>query len=253
MLYSVESVEPENNISLEGWTSCNVSGLVGFHDKVANVSHLVSRHSRMQRNSFMLRRSSKKKDRAPVGCPATGPFIRFNFKNDTTDSSYNTYGIMGSSSGDVPVQTFIDNLAPLGVETLLEWCTLCGNNNSRGCQFLQEENVNMGSQGLRWGGNMSPVGAGFLGAGLVVVVVGILAMVGVVLGVLRVGKRKPLHGRASSNASSGESGLVVCVYKHCDLTHVQATDLSLFGRMGPVERLEADNEDEDNKGLFVVL
>jgi len=155
---------------------------------------------------------------------------------------------MGSSSGDVPVQTFIDNLAPLGVETLPEWCTLCGNNNSRGCQFLQVENVNLGSQGLRWGGNVSPVGAGFLGAGLVVVVVGILAMVGVMLGVLRVGKRKPL-GRASSNASSGESRLVVCVYKHCDLTHIQVTDLSLFGRMGPVERLEADNEDEDNKGF----
>jgi len=78
---------------------------------------------------------------------------------------------MGSSSGDVPVQAFIDNLAPLGVETLPEWCTLCGNNNSRGCQFLQEENVNLGSQGLKWGGSVSPVGAGFLGAGLVVVVV----------------------------------------------------------------------------------
>ena len=167
--------------------------------------------------------------------PSTGPFIRFNFKNGTGDSSYNNYGIMGSPSGDVPVQTFIETLAPLGVETLPEWCTLCGNNNSRGCQFLQEGNVNLGSQGLRWGGRVSPVGAGFLGAGLAVFVVGILAMVGVVLGLLRVGKRKQL-GRTSSNASSGESGLVVCACKRCDPTHIHVTDLSLFNRTGPVKR-----------------
>ena len=140
--------------------------------------------------------------------PTTGPFIRFNFKNGTADSSYNTYGIMGSSSGDVPVQTFIDNLAPIGVETLPEWCKLCGNTDPRGCQFLQE-NVNTSAQGLKWGGSVSPVGAGFLGAGLTITVIGILATVGIILGLLRVGKRKPL-GRTSSNASSGESGLVVC-------------------------------------------
>jgi len=138
--------------------------------------------------------------------PTTGPFIRFNFKNGTADSSYNTYGIMGSSSGDVPVRTFIDNLTPLGVDTLPEWCKLCGNANSRGCQFLQE-NVSTDSQGLRWGGSVSPVGAGFLGAGLTVAVIGILATVAVVLGLLRVGKRKPL-GRITSNTSSGGSGLV---------------------------------------------
>ena len=146
--------------------------------------------------------------------PTTGPFIRFNFKNGTADPSYNSYGLMGSSSGDIPVETFIKNLAPIGVETLPVWCKLCGNTNSRGCQFLQEENVNTGSQGLRWGGNVSPVGAGFLGAGLTVVVVGILVTVGIVLGILKVGKRKPLR-RASSNASSGESRLVVCPSEHC--------------------------------------
>jgi len=107
----------------------------------------------------------------------------------------------------------------------------------------------MGSHGLRWGGDVSPVGAGFLGAGLAVVVVGILVTVGVMLGLLRVGKRKPL-GRASSNASSGESGLVVCACKHCNLTHVHVADLSVFGRMGPVKRLKTDDKDEDNKGCF---
>jgi len=135
-----------------------------------------------------------------------GPFIRFNFKNGTDDSSYNTYGMMGSTSGDVPVQTFINDLTPISIDNLPEWCTLCGNNNSRGCQFLQED-VSLGTEGLRWGGSISPVGAGFLGAGLTVVVAGILATAGIILGILRVGKKKPLR-RISSKTSSGESGLM---------------------------------------------
>lgn len=122
---------------------------------------------------------------------------------------YNPYGIMGSASGDVPIQTFINNLSPLAIENLPQWCTLCGNDFSRGCQFLQQGNVNADTQGLRWGGKVSPVGAGFLGAGLTVFVVGVLMVAGIVLGIVRVGKTRPV--RRASNASSGESELVVCV------------------------------------------
>ena len=131
---------------------------------------------------------------------------------------------MGSSSGDVPVETFIDSITPLGVGTLPEWCTICGNNNSRGCQFLQG-NVTLGTEGLKWGGNVSPVGAGFLGAGLTVVVIGILGTAGIILGLLKVGKRKPF-GKASSNASSGGSPLQVRAHNHCVLT--RAVDPPLF-------------------------
>ena len=151
--------------------------------------------------------------------PSTGPFVRFNFKNGTDDVTYNTYGIMGSSSGDVPVQTFLNNLNPLAVSTLPEWCTICETTNTRGCQFLQASNVSVGAERLRWGGNVSPVGAGFLGAGLTVVVVGILATVGILWGILRVGRRES-HRRTSSNASSRGSPLVVCACKHYVLTHV---------------------------------
>lgn len=164
-------------------------------------------------------------------------FIRFNFKNGTDDPSYNTYGIMGSPSGDIPVQTFMNNLSPIGVETIQEWCAMCGNNNSRGCQFLQE-NANVGTEGLRWGGSVSPVGAGLLGAGLMVVVVGILATVGAILGLLCVGKGKTLR-RASSESSSGGSGLVVRALEHCALT--RATGLPLFNRMGPMKKCKSDN------------
>ena len=141
--------------------------------------------------------------------PSTGPFIRFNFKNGTDDSTYNTYGIMGSTSGDVPIETFINNLSPIEVDNLPQWCNLCGNNYSRGCQFLQAGNVSADTSGLKWGGNVSPVGAGFLGAGLTVFVAGVLMAVAFVLGVLRV-RRKPF-GKTTSHPSSGDSELVVRV------------------------------------------
>lgn len=132
---------------------------------------------------------------------STGPFIRFNFKNGTDDPFYNTYGIMGSASGDVPIQTFINNLSPIGIANLPEWCSLCRNDYSRGCQFLEvTENVTadakglsdvtVDAKGLRWGGDVSPVGAGLLGAGLTVFVASVLVLVAVVLGIARVGRKK---------------------------------------------------------------
>jgi hypothetical protein len=145
--------------------------------------------------------------------PSTGPFIRFHFKNGTNDPSYTTYGIMGSASGDVPLQTFIDNLSPIGIENLPEWCSLCGNDYSRGCQFLGKGNVNADAKGLRWSGDVSPVGAGLLGAGLTVFVAGVLVAIGVLLGIVRIGRKKPVR-RAPSNASSGDLNIVVCTRKH---------------------------------------
>jgi hypothetical protein len=141
---------------------------------------------------------------------------------------------MGSASGDVPIQTFIDTLSPIAIENLPQWCNLCGNNFSRGCQYLQEGNVNADTKGLRWGGSVSPVGAGFLGAGLTVFVVVILMMVGIALGVLRVGKARPV--RRGSKASSGELELVVCASKLRRLTY--ATDSPVFP--GDVRRIPDD-------------
>ena len=62
-MHSVESVEPENDISLEGWTSCGVSAFVVFRFETAHILYFVTRHSQMRRNSFMLLHSSKQKDR----------------------------------------------------------------------------------------------------------------------------------------------------------------------------------------------
>ena len=100
-----------------------------------------------------------------------------------------------------------------------------GNNNSRGCQFLQED---VSTKGLRWGESVSLVGAGFLGAGLTAVVIGILATVGVVLGILRVGRKDPIRGTSSNTSSRGS---VVRAYKRRVLTHV--VDPPLFDRIAP--------------------
>ena len=43
MMYSVESVEPENDISLEGWTSCNVSTFIGSPFEISYFLHLLLR------------------------------------------------------------------------------------------------------------------------------------------------------------------------------------------------------------------
>ena len=45
--------------------------------------------------------------------PTTRPLVWFGFGNGTDDPSYNTCGIMGSSSDSVPIQTFFDNITPL--------------------------------------------------------------------------------------------------------------------------------------------
>lgn len=69
-----------------------------------------------------------------------------------------------------------------------------GNNNSRGCQFLQED---VSTEGLRWGESVSLVGAGFLGAGLTVMVVGI------VLGILRAGRKGLIRGHLRAPRAEG--------------------------------------------------
>lgn len=121
---------------------------------------------------------------------------------------------------------------------------MCGNTDSRGCQFLQEENVSLGTEGLRWGGSVSPVGAGFLGAGLMVVVVGILVTVGIVLGILRVGRKK-LFGRTASGTSGGGSALVVCLCERRLPAHVN--DLSLLNRI-TLKRCKSDDDCQPRNG-----
>ena len=166
----------------------NVTGVAQMNDTLAGVSKYLFVYAVVESSL-----------RVPIGfvnftgsdcirirtSPSTGPFIRFNFKKNTVSAFYNTHVIMGSSSGDVPAQTFIDKLASLGVGNLPR----CAGTIIRAVA-ISYKNVNVGTEGLRWGGIVSPVGAGFLGAGSTVVVVGILVMTGIVLGILKVGRKR---------------------------------------------------------------
>ncbi|KAA1473804.1 phosphoglycerate mutase-like protein [Dentipellis sp. KUC8613] len=134
--------------------------------------------------------------------PASGgePVLRFNFKNGTTDT-FHTYGFLGSS-GDVPVSTFINTLAPPAVNTTAQWCSVCSNTKDRGCGLLAAASA-QGAQSASASHHqrISPVGAGFLGAGLTVAVfLMVFAALGF-LGFLTFGKR-----RAHREPKAGEKG-----------------------------------------------
>ncbi|KAK0228724.1 histidine phosphatase superfamily [Armillaria fumosa] len=114
------------------------------------------------------------------------PVLRFNFKNGTDDNGFTTYNIL-NSTGDVPLSTFVNYLSPAAVNTTADWCKVCGNTEDRGCGALALA-ASEASAAARVNQRISPVGAGFLGAGLTLAVC--LAMLGVLifLGFLTVGK-----------------------------------------------------------------
>ena len=105
------------------------------------------------------------------------PFVRFNFKNGTDDDSFRTYSMRfpgwdGSADTDVPLSTFVSAFQPAGINTTLEWCNACGQTQARGCAALFAGN-GTSSTGHAFSvshDTISPVGAGFLGAGLTILV-----------------------------------------------------------------------------------
>ncbi|KAH9950621.1 phosphoglycerate mutase-like protein [Amylocystis lapponica] len=119
------------------------------------------------------------------------PVIRFNFKNGSLDDAFTTYPMSfanwnGNDLGDVPLSLFIDAFAPASVNSTLDWCQVCGQTQERGCPALLAAQA----YDTRTHYKLSPVGAGFLGAGLTAAV--ILAALGVLLflGALSFGGRR---------------------------------------------------------------
>jgi len=111
------------------------------------------------------------------------PVIRFNFQNGT-GFEFTTYNILNSTS-DVPLSDFVNYFNPVAFDDLPTWCKVCNNSVDRGCANLaQASPVPAMHQ------RISPVGAGFLGAGLTLAVV--LAMLAVLsfLGLLTLGRRR---------------------------------------------------------------
>ncbi|KAL0578944.1 hypothetical protein V5O48_003035 [Marasmius crinis-equi] len=124
--------------------------------------------------------------RQPSGGGA--PVVRFNLKNGT-DNDYKNFSFMGSSE-DVPLQQLLDHLQPAAVNSTADWCKACGNTKDRGCGALAAAE----SQGrLSAAGSshqtISPVGAGFLGAGLTIFVALVLLGILFFLGLVAFGKK----------------------------------------------------------------
>ncbi|EIW59547.1 phosphoglycerate mutase-like protein [Trametes versicolor FP-101664 SS1] len=156
--------------------------------------------------------------RQPAG--SSEPVLRFTFKNGTDDASFLPYpmsfpGWSGSADQDVPMSTFINAFQPAAVNTTLDWCHVCGQTQARECGALlgaSSSNVQLAAHHDR----ISPVGAGFLGAGLTVAVFAMVLATLVFLGFLsftrgkRQGARKPVKKDhvdlpSSTNSISKES------------------------------------------------
>jgi len=134
--------------------------------------------------------------------PSAGgePVVRFSFKNGT-DADFVQYNLIGST-GDVPISALADHVNSALINSTSQWCTVCNNTQDRGCGAIAQAaaqaalTANVGHHQ-----RISPVGAGFLGAGLTLVVV--LGMFGVLafLGLLTIGRGK----RAGSTHSKTNS------------------------------------------------
>ncbi|GLB38274.1 putative HCO3- transporter family protein [Lyophyllum shimeji] len=125
--------------------------------------------------------------------PSGQPVLRFKFKNGT-DPELKRYPFFGSAT-DVPLQDFVNSVEPLGIDSLSEWCTLCNNQQDRGCGAL---NLAATSAVAANRPAIGSVGAGFLGAGVMLALA--LAMFGVLLflGVLTVGPGRSKRKRSAT-------------------------------------------------------
>lgn len=92
--------------------------------------------------------------------PVDNYTIRYSYRNGTAvggglPAPPTPYALLGQPV-DMPLAKFVELMAPLAVPDLGTWCAACGNAASRGCQYLKK---------LK-GDDVSPVAAGFIGAGV---------------------------------------------------------------------------------------
>lgn len=95
---------------------------------------------------------------------------------------------------------------PYALKTRSAWCQACGNNSTRTCDVLASLNsttaalhaAQSGHHG-RWGGSVSPIGAGFIGMAVTLFVILLLLALAALLGLVSFGRK----GRRGSNGVVG--------------------------------------------------
>lgn len=115
--------------------------------------------------------------------------VRFNFKNGS-DPEFTTYNWMGTT-GDINLQTLSKTLSGYMVNGTEQWCNACANTQDRGCAALTLVAQQAHSAALK---PISLVGAGFLGAGVTIVVLGLALGALALLGFLTF-RRSRVKGR----------------------------------------------------------
>ncbi|KAJ6511981.1 histidine phosphatase superfamily [Mycena vitilis] len=141
--------------------------------------------------------------------PSAGgePVIRLNFKNGTAQD-FATYNFLGGS-GDMPLSTLADHVNPALVNTTAAWCKVCNNSQDRGCGALalaaSQASAAASKANVAHHQKISPVGAGFLGAGLTLAVV--LAMFAVLafLGMLTVGRGRSKKAPSTHSPTNSDA------------------------------------------------
>ncbi|GJE91913.1 hypothetical protein PsYK624_080650 [Phanerochaete sordida] len=134
------------------------------------------------------------------------PFVRFNFKNGTDDDGFKVYNMQlpgMAQPGDVPLSTFLSTLEPVAINTTLQWCNACGQATDRGCAALLNASSTTAVAPAHHD-RISPVGAGFLGAGLTFAVYSMLLAALAFLGLLAFGKR--VHRSGSERGLNSPQG-----------------------------------------------
>jgi hypothetical protein len=93
--------------------------------------------------------------------------LRMLYRNGTNAATQLVpYGLFGMNSGGMPLDLFMGNISARSVNNLTSWCSLCDNTFSRGCQNLPQTCPS---------DRVSPIGAGFIGAAVALVVGGVVA------------------------------------------------------------------------------
>ncbi|KAJ7726942.1 phosphoglycerate mutase-like protein [Mycena metata] len=63
--------------------------------------------------------------------PAGSPTVFLKFKNGTTEDNFRPLPMFGSAG--IPLNEFIERLAPVAINTTAEWCKACNQTTLRGC------------------------------------------------------------------------------------------------------------------------
>lgn len=144
-------------------------------------------------------------------------FVRFLFKNGTDEMTVNftTYPLFNSTSDVMPFEDFLKNVENIGIDSVPDWCDACGYNGTNAIAMcvpyteLYQDALKLQSQGVNLDSisttreKISPVGAGFIGAGVT------LALVMLISALLYLYKRRFVKNQSIMPVMSDDASTVV--------------------------------------------